>query len=156
TITNCGNDVAELGGLTVSNFVNGTFFAVTNFPIAFQLLPGQTVTYSGSEQGNVCSATPDTIFVSGTDRLGSNVTSTCSATCTNTLHPSFTLTKICVANPVPFGAPVTIAGTFTNTGDVTLTNIIITDNQPVNPTRLVGPITLPPGGFTNFTSSYTP
>jgi uncharacterized repeat protein (TIGR01451 family) len=61
-----------------------------------------------------------------------------------------------VNNPVPFGGDVFFSVTFTNTGNVTLTNIIINNDQPSNPTRLVGPISLAPNGFTNFTSSYTP
>src|SRR5206468_11990009 len=64
--------------------------------------------------------------------------------------------KSCVTNPVPLGADVFISGTFTNTGNITLANITIDNNQPSNPTRLVGPITLAPGGFTNFIRSYTP
>ena len=152
TVTNSGDVV--LRGVSVSNLVNGVLTLVTN--ISF-LNAGATADFSGSYfSTNPCSPTTDTIFVRGSDDFGKTVTSQCTATCSNVLTPTFTLTKACVTNPVPFNAPVFISGTFTNTGNVTLTNITIDNNQPANPTRLVGPITLAPGGFTNFTRSYTP
>jgi len=45
-------------------------------------------------------------------------------------------------------------GMVTNTGNVTLTNVVVVDNQPTPNTPVLGPITLAPGNATNFTISY--
>src|SRR5436190_11318977 len=160
TVSNTGTNTGseQLRNITVSNLVNGVLTLVTNIPT---LDAGQSASFGGSYSNpNFCAPISDTIFVSGIDLATVSYTrtnsSSCSATCSNLLSPSFRLSKACVTNPVPFGADVFTSGTFTNTGNVTLTNITIDDNQPSNPTRLVGPITLAPGGFTNFIRSYTP
>src|SRR5439155_9353511 len=136
----------------------GVLTLVTNIPL---LDAGQSASFGGSySNANICAPISDTIFVGGTDLATAlykrTNTSSCMATCSNLITPSFRLTKSCVTNPVPLNADLFITGTFTNTGDITLTNITIDNNQPFNPTRLVGPITLAPGGFTNFIRSYTP
>src|SRR5437773_1657630 len=129
TVSNTGTNTGSelLRNITVSNLVNGVLTLVTNIP---QLDAGQSASFGGSySNANICAPITDTIFVGGTDLATGPYTrtntSTCSATCSNILSPSFTLSKSCVTNPVPLRADVFISGTFTNTGDVTLTNITI-------------------------------
>jgi hypothetical protein len=50
---------------------------------------------------------------------------------------------------------LTYSGTVTNTGNVTLNNVFVVDNQPVPNTPVLGPITLAPGAGASFTGSYT-
>jgi len=150
SVTNTGN--TPLNQVAISNFVNGAFVLVTNIAT---LEKGQAVGFSGSYlPANPCLPTMDTIFVVGTDLLGSNVTSTCSATCSNILTPAITVTKNCPTNLVQPGASLVFSGTVSNAGNVTLTNVIIRDNQPVINTPVFGPITLVPGQAVNFTNSY--
>ena len=138
-----------LVNVTVSNLVNGILVLVTNIT---QLDPGQVVTFGGSyTPANPCVPTTDTIFVRGTDQLGSNVVSQCSATCSNILTPCITVTKLCTG-PVVVGQPQTISGVVSNCGNVSLTNIIITDN-------ILGAVTnfgsLPPGTSLAYTKTFT-
>jgi hypothetical protein len=147
SVTNNGN--TRLLNVSVSNLVNGASSLVTNIS---SLNPGQSVSFAGSYvPANVCAPVTDIITVRGTDDLGSNVTSTCSATCSNILTPCLTVTKSC-PGPVVVGSPQTISGVVSNCGNVTITNIILTDN-------ILGPVTnfatLPPGTSASYSLTFT-
>src|SRR5262245_7569314 len=123
SVTNCGIST-PLFNVSVSNFVNGGFVLVTNIS---QLNPNQSVSFSGSYvPANPCLPTLDTIFVRGTDALGSNVTSQCSQTCSNILTTCLTVTKNC--DTVAIGQGNLVSGLVTNCGNVTIANITVTDN----------------------------
>lgn len=77
-VTNTGNTILNNVGIT--NSVNGVLAILAN---NLTLPVGGSVTFSNSYQG-VCGPNTDTIFGGGVDALGSNVTSQCSAACTNT------------------------------------------------------------------------
>jgi len=65
---------------------------------------GQQSLFSGSYfPANPCAPTLDTIFVQGTDALGSNVLSMCSATCSNILTAAIKRYKNCPPNLVQPG-----------------------------------------------------
>jgi hypothetical protein len=68
--------------------------------------------------------------------------------------PRITVTKNCSPIPTLRGALYTFTGSVTNTGNVTLINVIVVNDQPTNNTPVLGPITLAPGAWTNFTGSY--
>jgi len=172
-VTNTGN--TDLGNVGVTNSVNGVLTIVTNI----SLLPvGTAVNFSGSYQG-VCGPNRDIIFVGGGDALGSNVTSQCEATCINVCTPSIKVYKQvvcdigtgCEAFDSAFlipptqhtatGAEVTngviICPTFcyqvtvTNTGNVPLTGLTVTDLSTPGPNILPSascnfPSTLAVGG----------
>lgn len=55
------------------------------------------------------------------------------------VHPDFTVTKVCLNSPVPYGDDAAFEITITNTGDV---DLIITTDEPAIP----GPLPLPQGG----------
>lgn len=76
-VTNTGNTILNNVGITDS--VNGVLTILSN---NITLPVGGVVNFSGSYQG-VCGPNTNTIFGGGLDALGSNVTSQCSATCTN-------------------------------------------------------------------------
>jgi hypothetical protein len=138
-----------LAPVSVSNLVNGVLVLVTNIT---QLDPGAVVTFGGSYvPANPCVPTTDTIFVRGTDPLGSNVTSQCSATCSNVITPCIFVTKTC-PGPVVVGGTQTISGIVSNCGNITLTNVILDDN-------IIGAVTnfatLVPGQSFPYSKSFT-
>lgn len=70
-------------------------------------------------------------------------------------NPAIVVTKLCGPAPTVAGGVQTFAGTVTNTGDITLTNVFVFDDQPAPQTWILGPITLAPGEGTNFSGSYS-
>jgi hypothetical protein len=83
--TNSGD--APLILVAVSNSVNGgSFVLVTNI---VELDPGVSVTFRGSYvPSNPYSANTNTVLVTGYDQLGSNLTATASAVCSNAMTAS--------------------------------------------------------------------
>jgi uncharacterized repeat protein (TIGR01451 family) len=153
TVTNCGN--VTLVGVTVTNFVNNGIFTVL-FPT--NLTIGQVATFSGSWIPlNPCSPSTATLVAQGTDQYTSTpktVTSTASTTCSEVLTPGIKVTKVCPAQPVAPGQLLTFSGSVSNTGNVTLTNIVVLNNQPVANTTVFTLASLAPGVVANFTGSY--
>src|SRR5439155_9102418 len=92
--------------------------------------------------------------ISGFDIIGSNVTTTCSQTCSNIVAPAISVTKVCPPNPVQPGGLLVFSGIVSNAGNITLTNVVVFNDQPSNNTPSFGPVTLPPGQFASFTNSY--
>ena len=149
TLTNCGN--ATNFNVVVSNLVNGVMSLVYG---PATLMPGQVVFITNSYPGG-CVPTTDTLFASGVDELGSNLTATATATCSNLVVSGIVVTKSCPANPVAPGALLSFTGSVSNSGNVTLTNVLVVNNQPTNNTPVFGPVTLLPGQSASFGGSYT-
>ncbi len=153
TVTNCGNNT--LVGVTVTNSVNGG-----QFEVAFleTLARGQVASFSGSWIPlNPCSPSTATFTARGTDQFTSNprtVSSSADTTCQNTLSPGIKVTKVCPEQPVRPGQLLTFSGSVSNTGNVTLTNIVVVNNQPAANTQVFTRATLSPGEVANFTGSY--
>jgi uncharacterized repeat protein (TIGR01451 family) len=154
TVTNCGNNT--LVGVTVTNFNDNGFFTVL-FPT--NLAIGQVTSFSGSwVPANPCGPNTATLTVLATDQFTSTprtVTSFTTVTCQNALTPGIKVTKVCPAQPVSPGQLLTFSGSVSNTGNVTLTNIVVVDSQPVANTTVFTRPTLAPGAVANFTGSYT-
>ncbi len=90
------------------------------------------------------------------------------------VFPSIVVSKRCVNASTPYGQPILFAGTVTNTGDITLTNVHVIDTPlGLPPTDLalanfgdrisagganLGPFarTLNPGDWVSFSGSYSP
>jgi len=85
---------------------------------------------------------------------GANVAVGITNSCPVVTAPRLWLVKHCPANAVLPGGILTFTGTVSNSGNVTLTNVFVVNNQPSNNTPVLGPITLAPGAATNFTGSY--
>src|SRR5205823_106213 len=79
-----------------------------------------------------------------------SVTNSTTVACAICVNPCLTVTKTCT--PAIVGQPQTISGAVTNCGNITLTNISVTDN-------VVGAITnvssLAPGGFFLYSKTVT-
>jgi len=147
SVLNTGD--ATLFNVSVSNFVNGSLVLITNIAT---LNPGQAVGFNGSYvPNNPCAPTTDIIFVRGTDELGLTVSNQCSATCSNVITPCISVTKACT--PAIVGASQTISGVVSNCGNITLTNIIITDNVIGAITNFTG--SLAPGASFGYSATFT-
>jgi hypothetical protein len=72
--------------------------------------------------------------------------------CTNC--PVLVVTKSCPPYPVPPGGIFTFTGTVTNVSSVTLSNVVVVNDQPAANTIVFGPFTLPPGASGVFQSGY--
>lgn len=153
TVTNCGNDT--LVNVTVTNYVNGGAFPVT---FITNILSHQSASFSGSYVPlNPCSPSTITLVAAGTDQYTLNprtVTSSTTNTCADTLTAGILVTKTCPAQPVAPGQLLTFSGTVSNTGNVTLTGIVVVNNQPAANTMVFTAAALAPGAITNFTGSY--
>src|SRR5207244_806999 len=74
--------------------------------------------------------------------------------CPTLINPRLEVTKNCPPNPVPLGQPLLFTGTVSNSGNITLINVTVVDNQPTNNTPVLGPITLAPGETTDFAGNF--
>jgi len=152
---------------TVSNAGNTTLINVTvvnNQPGGGSLLlgplalaPGESIPYIASYIVPPDFCGDDTVTASGLDVCAygpvvNSVTATCPVA---PYSPRIAVSKHCPERPTPHGGTLTYSGTVSNAGNVTLVNVFVVDNQPSNSTPVIGPITLAPGAFTNFTGSYT-
>ena len=159
SITNCGN--TPLLNVTVSNLVNGQLVLVFG---PTTLNTNASATFSGSYPGN-CTPVTDTLLARGTDELGLTVTSSATATCSNIVTAGITITKNCpqqiptdgggVLIGTPPGGLLFFSGIVSNTGNVTLTNVVIVDNQPAPNTPVAGPFSLAPGAIFQYSGFYT-
>jgi hypothetical protein len=78
---------------------------------------------------NLCAVT-DTVTASGKDKCtGTNVTASATATCPVVTSSHITVTHVCPTAPVAPGSLLTYSGTVGNTGNVTLNNIKVVDDQ---------------------------
>jgi uncharacterized repeat protein (TIGR01451 family) len=167
----CPTNLAAPGGVaifsgTVSNAGNITLTNVTvvnnrptnNTPVLgpITLAPGQSTNFTGSEVvPDNCCAYFDTLTAVGYSFCtGSNVISTATAVCPTLTTPRISVTKLCPPNIVSLGQPLVFTGTVSNSGNITLIDVIVVDNKPTNNTPVLGPITLSPGEWVNFTGSY--
>ncbi len=153
TVTNCGNNT--LVGVTVTNFVNGGQFHVT---FITNLLRGQVASFSGSWVPlDPCNPSTATFTAQGVDQYTTHprtVTSSANTTCQNILTPGIKVTKLCPIEPVSPGQLLTFSGSVSNTGNVTLTNIVVVNSQPAANTRVFTYPSLAPGEVADFTGSY--
>ncbi len=151
-VTNCGNNT--LVGVTVTNSNDNGNFSVT-FPS--NLLSGAIVQFSGSFVPlNPCAPSTVTVVATGTDQFTTHprtLSAIASSTCSTVLTPDIKVTLACPSIPIHPGQSLTFSGTVTNTGDVTLTNVIVLGDHPAN-TVLLTLATLAPGAGSAFTGSY--
>jgi uncharacterized repeat protein (TIGR01451 family) len=149
TVTNTGN-------MTLTNVTVVNNQPSNNTPVfgPITLAPGAGTNFSGSYTVSACGPYNDMLTARGTSACGTSVTNVASASCPSAASPAISVAKVCPASPVPPGGTLVFTGTLTNTGNVTLTNVTVVNNQPSNNTPVLGPITLAPGAITNFTGSY--
>ena len=112
-----------------------------------------TVTQADVDTG----ALSDLATVNATGTAGQSVTASASDSLTATQNPQITLTK--TDNLHTYSAPgqvVTYTITATNTGNVTLSNVQVSDSPSLDGFTCAAPVaTLPPGGVISCTGSHT-
>ena len=154
--------LTNTGNVTLTNVVvTNTIAALGNVsrrvlgPIS--LAPGSStnVTDSYTVPLDSCGPYADTFAASGTDvSLGRLATASDTKACPGTNAPRIFVVKYCPPVPVAPGGVATVTGVVSNTGNITLTNVLVFDDQPTANTLLLGPITLAPGQAVNFTNSF--
>ena len=150
SIRNAGN--ITLVNLVVTNSQTGNTPIITVAALAPGMFTNFTGSYIAPATGLISMSTST---AHATNLCGSPVTTNVSTTCSIISSPGISITKLCPPSPVAPGGTLVFSGTLANTGDVTLTNVVVMNNQPVPNTLVLGPITLAPGASTNFTGSYS-
>ncbi|MCL5097740.1 MAG: hypothetical protein M1608_09480 [Candidatus Omnitrophica bacterium] len=153
TVQNTGN-ITLLNIKVVSERPSNTLvFQVPSLP------PGAatnfTASYTVPANLNACSIT-NTLKVTGSDKCtGGQVSSTVTSVCLVQSSPKIHIVANCPTTPVAPGATLTYNGTVSNTGDVTLTGVTVTADQPAGGTTVLTVNSLAPGASSSFTGSYT-
>jgi uncharacterized repeat protein (TIGR01451 family) len=149
-VTNSGNVI--LNNVTVVDNQASPSTVLTVASLAPHASANFTASFTAPTDS--CSVS-STVTVTGSDNCTQlMVTNTASATCTLITTPGIMVTKVCPAQPVAPGQLLTFSGSVSNTGNVTLTNIVVLNNQPVTNTLVFTLASLAPGAVTNFTGSY--
>ncbi len=152
TITNCGN--VPLTNVAVTGVTNGVPYTI---PCTSVLGVGQVASFSGGWiPSQPCLPSTNILTVVGTDQGASpqSVANTTTIVCQNILMPGIAVTLSCPPAQALSGGPITYSGTVNNSGNVTLTNVVVTDSQPV-PSTVLTLASLAPGSTSPFTASFT-
>ncbi len=147
TVRNCG-DIALID-VTVSNSVNGTVKSIGSLAV------GETKSLTDAWVPlNPCTSTTAIFTAQGWDELNGNskrVTDTASTTCVNTLTPGIDVTQNCSGSPVVPGGTQGFSGTVRNTGNVTLTSVVVVNTLGGT---VLPAMTLAPNQERSFSGSY--
>jgi uncharacterized repeat protein (TIGR01451 family) len=94
------------------------------------------------------------VTASGNDKCTSTrVTANAPATCPLLTAPAIEVTLACPATAPALGGTLTYTGTVSNSGNITLTNILVVNNRTGN-TTIFTAATLAPGAVASFSGSY--
>jgi uncharacterized repeat protein (TIGR01451 family) len=149
--------VSNSGNITLTN-VTIVSTAPTNGTHVFgpiTLAAGESARYSASFIIPVDFCGTETVTARGVNICTLlPVTSSATTTCPIMTTPGITVTKNCPAQPTPHGALFVFTESVSNSGNVTLTNVLVVNSQPAANTPLFGPVTLAPGATRTFSGSY--
>jgi uncharacterized repeat protein (TIGR01451 family) len=155
TVTNTGN--VTLSNVSVSDPLPG-LSSITPAPVT--LAPNQsqvfTATYTITQTNLNNGSVLNTATATGTPPTGPNVTDTDDETITANQTPSIEVVKS--ASPQTYstvGQVITYSFTVTNTGNVTLSNVSVSDPLPGLSSITPAPVTLAPNQSQVFTATYT-
>ncbi len=152
TVSNPGN--VTLTNVVVVNDQPAPNTAVFTVPT---LAPGATANFTGSYKvtvSNACTIT-DTLTATAQDRCGGNsIIERVTTACPLSTTPLIAVTKNCPDRPVAPGQLLVFTGAVTNTGNISLTNVVVVNSLPAPNTAVFGPITLAPGQGASFTGRY--
>lgn len=155
TLTYSGS-VSNSGNTTLNNIlvVNSRTGATPIFTLA-TLAPGAVAKFTGSYviPANCCIVS-STLTATGQGCDGRTASDTASSTCQVLTSPALLVTKVCTGKAVGPGERLTYTGYVTNTGNISLTEVLLVNNWPIPNSPVLGPITLAPGEGMAYTASY--
>jgi uncharacterized repeat protein (TIGR01451 family) len=150
TVTNDGN--STLTSVVVTDaLAPGCARTSADIPGLASMAPGATITYTCT-LANVTSSFTNVAIATGTPPVGPPVSAQDTAAVTAVApatHPAITIVKNPKSQTVTSGGTATFTITVTNTGDVTLTNVTVSDPLSPNCNKTIG--TLAPGASTSYT-----
>jgi uncharacterized repeat protein (TIGR01451 family) len=147
--------VSNAGDITLNNIiVTNSQSGITPILTVLALAPGATTNFTGSYFAPTNCSSTSTSTATAQSLCGIGVTNTATTICPITTTPSIVITETCPPGPVSEGSSVTFGGSVENTGNITLTNVLVFSSQGSSSTPLLGPITLAPGASEPFTGSY--
>ena len=154
---NFWGSVVNTGDVTLTNIIVVNNQPTNNAPVysAVSLAPGASNYFAGSYIAPAACTVADTLTVTAATICGTKLTNFASATCPITTTPLIQIAVNCPVNPAVSGAVLIYRGTVTNTGNITLTNVVVTSDKPNPNTTAYGPITLAPGAGIIFTNPIT-
>ncbi len=150
TVTNSGN--VTLTNVTVSDTqAPGCNASSSTIGALASMAPGASVTYNCS-LANVTASFTNSATATGTPPSGPNVTATDTAPVTVTTpppppvtpavtHPAISITKDPSSQTIGVGGTATFTITVKNTGDVTLTDVTVSDQRSADCNRSLGTLT---------------
>jgi uncharacterized repeat protein (TIGR01451 family) len=149
--------VSNPGNVTLNNVtvVNAQASPTTVLTVP-SLAPGASVNFTASfaAPADAC-AVSTTVTASGSDNCTSvAVTATKSATCALVTTPRLVITQDCPTGAVAPGGLLTYTGTVRNTGDITVTNVVVLNSRG-GTTPVFTAAALAPGASASFTGSFT-
>jgi uncharacterized repeat protein (TIGR01451 family) len=150
TVTNDGD--STLTNVVVTDaLAPGCARTSADIPGLASMAPGATITYTCS-LANVTASFTNIAVATGTPPVGPAVSAQDTAAVTAVApatHPAITIVKNPKSQTVTRGGTATFTITVTNTGDVALTNVTVSDPLSPNCSRTIG--TLAPGASTSYT-----
>jgi hypothetical protein len=126
--------VSNSGTITITNVFVVDDRPVPNTPVLgpVTLIPGQAINFSGSYIApyDCCGPCVDTLTARGKEICaGSNVIATASAACPRITTPRIAVSRDCPPSPVTVGDLVFFSGVVSNSGNATLNNVLVVDDQ---------------------------
>lgn len=126
--------VSNAGNVTLTNVFVVNDRPTNQTPVLgpFTLAPQQATNFSGSYRvcADCCPPYVDTLTATGAQLCnGSNVAATATATCPGVTTPRLSLRVECPPAATLLGELQFYAGSVSNAGDVTLSGVVVTDNQ---------------------------
>ncbi len=153
TVTNSGN-------ITLTNVLVACSLPSAGTPVfgPVTLLPGQTAAFTGKftvpADLDGCTIT-STLTATGQSKCdGRQATDQVTSICPVQVSPALLLSTQCPPSATPQGGLLTFSATLRNTGNITLTNVVVVNSRPTNGTQVLRIARLAPGHETNFTGSY--
>lgn len=150
--------VVNIGDVTLTDVIVRNTLPTNNTPVfgPVTLAAGEskdfTYSYTTPMDCNCCELV-DTLTARGLDKCSArSVAATATAVCEYASYPGISASITCP--PAGLSGVIKFTGVIVNSGDCTLTNVIVTSNESES-TRLAGPITLARGETQEISGSYT-